>query len=63
MASDRIFCPDDEFESLPEGLNAEERYPAFVVVTASAEAIAKIRKRYPVEALSSPKPAPAYPAI
>ncbi|MEA3276495.1 MAG: S8 family serine peptidase, partial [Pseudomonadota bacterium] len=63
MARYRIFCSKSEVENLPAAVTVEESYPAFSIVTADAEAIAEIKKHYPVEALPELKPPPEMPVV
>src|SRR5262245_64621718 len=51
MPSYRVFAPPAGLGDLGPGVIVTERYDAFVVVDAPAEAAAELRKRYPVEEL------------
>jgi serine protease AprX len=63
MSTYRIFATQSELENLPEGVEAIAHYPAFIVVSASEDAIAQLRQRYPVENLESPVQAKPIPQI
>lgn len=63
MSRYRIFCLATEVETLSSEIVVEEVYPAFVIVSASGEVIEAVRKRYPVEKMTDPKPPPDVPAI
>ncbi len=63
MPTYRIFATSSELETLPSGIEVKERYPAFVVVSGTEEAVAPLRQRYPVEELESGSPSKAIPAI
>src|SRR5207244_1174079 len=51
MASYRVFRPAGEQLTLPNGVQLEESYPAFDVVSGTTEAISALRQQYPVEEL------------
>jgi serine protease AprX len=59
----RIFCPESETDKLPAEIAVQERYPAFVIASASREAVASISQRYPVEELKGPKAPPDIPDV
>lgn len=59
----RIFCLGSESEKFPPDVTVEEIYPAFVIVQASEETIASLKKHYPVEEMRKPQPPPSIPGI
>lgn len=59
----RIFCTENEATNLPATITVEEKYPAFLIVSAPAAAIAGIKNDYPVEAIPAPKPPPAFSTV
>lgn len=59
----RVYIQKDDLAKLPQGVVIEEEYPAFVTLFASKEAIAEIRKRYPVEETHTLKPPPDLPSV
>ena len=59
----RIFCPQSEVHKLPGDITVEETYPAFVIASALEGTIAGVKKRFPVEAVKTPKPPPEVPEV
>jgi serine protease AprX len=59
----RVFIPESELETLPEEVQIGETYPAFIIVSATEEQMAAIRKSWPVEKLAEPKPPPSIPEM
>jgi serine protease AprX len=55
MAKYRIFCDKKQAAELPKQVKIEESYDGFCVVSASAKTIKSLRKKYPVEELTSVK--------
>jgi hypothetical protein len=54
MAVYRVFTPEGGAVEWPDGVKLEEEYPAFSIVLGSEEAIAPLRKKYPIEKLDRP---------
>jgi hypothetical protein len=52
----RVFIPESELSELPPGVEVEDTYPAFAIVSASEEVAADLQKRYPVEMLQLEQP-------
>lgn len=55
----RVFYPERDAGTLPDGVTILQQYPAFGIVSTTPEIAAELRKRYPVEELPPPKPLPS----
>ncbi len=63
MSTYRVFCLETEAQNLPPETAVIEKYPGFVIISASTKVITEIQKNYPVEELPSPKNPPGIPEI
>ncbi len=59
----RIYCSETDVVELPDGAEIETRYPAYMVVHGTEEALGDLRARYPVEELSTASPPPSFPEV